>query len=393
MGLNNIVKSRGFRNFMAKLYGWGASVVILGALFKINHYPGAEYMLIIGLGTESIIFFFSAFEPPHVEPDWSLVYPELAGMYHGITAETEIEEKLGKEGLTGDLDQMLAEAKIGPELIESLGQGLRNLSENTSRLRDVTEATLATSEFTENMRSASTSLGKLSEGYDKQSETLASDINASQTYVNSIRNAAGSASGLSEAYAQASQAIKKDLSATEAFAESIKTATQSANQLTDRYAKSSEILSKTAEALDFTKLKEHNYGEQLQKISQNLASLNTVYEMQLQQSRHQADASGKLQQTMETFLSTLNGSIENTSRYREALTALNTVFESQMKGSAEQVETTARLQKTLDAFLAKLNESADKTVQYNQGLEELSRKVTALNTVYGNMLSAMNVKV
>ena len=83
MGLSNIVRTRGFRNFMAKLYGWGASVVILGALFKINHYPYADIMLIVGLGTESIIFFFSAFEPPHVEPDWSLVYPELAGMYHG----------------------------------------------------------------------------------------------------------------------------------------------------------------------------------------------------------------------------------------------------------------------------------------------------------------------
>ncbi len=75
MGLNNLVRSRGFRNFMAKLYGWGASVVILGALFKINHYPYADLMLIVGLGTESLIFFFSGFEPPHVDPDWSLVYP------------------------------------------------------------------------------------------------------------------------------------------------------------------------------------------------------------------------------------------------------------------------------------------------------------------------------
>ena len=77
MGLFDFTKTRRYRNFMAKLYGWGASVVLLGALFKINHYPGADIMLIIGLGTEAIIFFFSAFEPPHVEPDWSLVYPEL----------------------------------------------------------------------------------------------------------------------------------------------------------------------------------------------------------------------------------------------------------------------------------------------------------------------------
>ena len=99
MGLSNIVRSRGFRNFMAKVYGWGASVVILGALFKINHYPGADIMLIVGLGTESLIFFFSAFEPPYVEPDWSLVYPELAGMYH-IHGE-------GFKKPTEELDSML----------------------------------------------------------------------------------------------------------------------------------------------------------------------------------------------------------------------------------------------------------------------------------------------
>ena len=83
MSILSFVRSRGYRNFMAKLYGWGASVVIIGALFKINHYTGADTMLIIGLGTESLIFFFSAFEAPHVEPDWSLVYPQLSGIYHG----------------------------------------------------------------------------------------------------------------------------------------------------------------------------------------------------------------------------------------------------------------------------------------------------------------------
>ena len=69
MGLFAFVKTKKYKTFMAKLYGWGAAVVIIGALFKINHYTGADIMLIIGLGTESIIFFFSAFEPPHVEPD------------------------------------------------------------------------------------------------------------------------------------------------------------------------------------------------------------------------------------------------------------------------------------------------------------------------------------
>ena len=80
MSLAELVQSSGWKNFIAKLYGLGASVVIVGALFKIQHWPLAGTMLTIGLLTEAIIFFFSAFEPLHEEIDWSLVYPELAGI-------------------------------------------------------------------------------------------------------------------------------------------------------------------------------------------------------------------------------------------------------------------------------------------------------------------------
>ena len=70
--------SKGWKKFMAKLYGIGAAIVIMGALFKIMHWPFAGPMLVVGLSTEAVIFLFSAFEPIHEDPDWTLVYPELA---------------------------------------------------------------------------------------------------------------------------------------------------------------------------------------------------------------------------------------------------------------------------------------------------------------------------
>ena len=119
---------------MSKLYGIGASVVIIGALFKIVHITGANEMLFVGLMTEALIFFFSAFEQPHVEPDWSLVYPELAGMYHEGKPGTpgSIKKMASGKSVTQDLDEMLSKAKIGPELIESLGEGMRKMSENVT---------------------------------------------------------------------------------------------------------------------------------------------------------------------------------------------------------------------------------------------------------------------
>lgn len=281
MGINSLVRSKGFKNFMAKLYGWGASVVIIGALFKINHYPGANMMLVLGLGTEALIFFFSAFEPPHVEPDWSLVYPELAGMYDGYSNH-ELDAMMGEEekkSVTEELDNMLEEAKIGPELIESLGEGLRKLSENSAKIGDITEATVATSEYTQNMKHAATAIDGLSNSYVKSSEVL--------------------------------------------------------NETTIKIAKS-------AESIDFSEIDGTAFNNELTKVAQNLAALNSVYELQLQNSNEQKETFNKVGETMETFLQNLQQSVENTSKYKDQA-------------------------------------------------DELAKNVAALNNVYGNMLTAMNV--
>src|SRR5690349_4887333 len=112
-----------FKTIMPKVYGIGAAVVIVGALFKIRHLTGADEMLTLGLLTEAVIFFLSAFEPPHPETDWSKVYPELAEDYEAPTSAARVSNK----PITQQLDATLEKAKIGPELLESLGKGMTNL--------------------------------------------------------------------------------------------------------------------------------------------------------------------------------------------------------------------------------------------------------------------------
>ena len=75
--------SRKFKTFMGYLYGWGASVVMIGAYFKLTHIPGADFMLALGLGIEALIFFMSAFEPQHVEYAWDNVFCELEEDWDG----------------------------------------------------------------------------------------------------------------------------------------------------------------------------------------------------------------------------------------------------------------------------------------------------------------------
>lgn len=187
MGINNIVRSKGYKQFMAKLYGIGASVVIIGALFKINHYYGANVMLILGLGTESIIFFFSAFEPLHVEYDWSLVYPELGGMLE----EDHKKDKGKKLTVTQELDKMLADAKIGPELIDSLGNGMRNLSETASSLVKVTDAAKVSESYAATLKSSAEKLSSLNSIYETQIQSTAAHVettNKIQTNMNMFIN-------------------------------------------------------------------------------------------------------------------------------------------------------------------------------------------------------------
>ncbi len=336
--MKNIVRSKKFKNFMSKLYGWGASVVIVGALFKIQHYPGAGVMLCVGLGTEALIFFFSAFEPPHVEPDWSLVYPELGGMYH------EADDVDQKKSITEELDKMLEEAKIGPELIASLGNGLSRLTETTSKLSDVSDASVATDEYVQNIKTAAKSAGELTDSYKKTAETLGKDAFASEEYVSSIKSATKSASALAGTYNLAADAIKSDLGASQEYTNSIKAATMSANNLAEQYSKSAESLTNSAKAIDFSAVDGKAYGEQIGKMSQNLSALNSVYELQL-------------------------------------------------KGTSEQLQATNKLQETLNNFMSNLGESNENTLKFKNEIATLTKNLSALNNVYGNMLAAMNVNV
>lgn len=287
MSGNSIFASKKFKTIMKFVYGWGGAVVIVGALFKILHIPGP--MLTIGLLVEAAIFVLSAFEPLHEDPDWTLVYPELA-MGNADVGHEELgegDDEIGDDvSVVEQLDNMLADAKIEPDLIESLGTGLKNLSKGAGQMGDLTGATAANEELVANMKNASGKVGELSNAYDSASEAVL-----------------GKAGQLSEAYDSAAESLlglagDKD----------------SGNQM----------------------------GEQIQKVSGNLAALNNVYEMQL-------------------------------------------------KGASEHLQVTEQMYSGINELMTNLHGSLDDTKKYKETMSELSGNLSALNTVYGNMLSAMNV--
>ncbi|MDP4281214.1 MAG: gliding motility protein GldL [Bacteroidota bacterium] len=398
MSLKAFVRTNGYRNFMAKLYGWGASLVILGALFKINHYVGADYMLILGMCTESIIFFFSAFEPPHVEPDWSLVYPQLAGIYHGGNGEEgmpgmHVGVMGGGDSVSRELDQMLTEAKVGPELIESLGQGLKNLSETTSRLSDVSEAALANDQYVSTMKNATQSASALNEQYKKSTHVLEENVAASSEHSKHLSSVSKNVAALSDAYSQASQSIKEELTLNKEFSQSLSNATDSANKFVETYNHSAELLSKTSQTLTHSSAESDNFNKQLQKVSANLSALNALYELHLQNSKQEMASTNKVNESMSKLLASLQESSASTNKYKENLSAINKIIEQQISGSSQQTEIHSKLQDSMKNLLSNLNDSAQRTTQFKNEVDSLAKNIAALNKVYGNMLSAMNVSI
>ncbi len=320
--VDNIVRSKAYKEVSAKLYGIGASIVIVGALFKINHWPGGTIMLIIGMGIEAVIFFVSAFEPLHVTYDWSLVYPELAGMddiHAGEKSEKKEKKSKKKEkeqgletvgGVAGgttivggysgtqDLDKMLSDAKIGPELIESLGKGLQKLSDTANQMTDMSGAAIASGEFERNVKGATAAAGDLSAAYRKTADNLNKDLLVSGEYLSSVQEATSAVSTLANIYKE------------------------TANTLSAGDA---------------------SYLDELKTMASSLSSINALYEMQIQ-------------------------------------------------NSSSQLEATKVVQERIDNLVVNFADTAENVLKYKEQVNALSKKVGALNDIYGNMLAAMQTK-
>jgi len=234
MGLNAFLESKKGKLFLHKTYSFGASIVIVGALFKIQHYPGSAIILPLGLGTEALIFVFFALQKPHEEVDWSLVYPELSGMHGGEEEETK-EEKKGS--ITEQLDDMLEEAKIGPELMESLERGMRSLSETAAKMTNIADASVATDDYVNNINSAAKNIGDLSKNSSKAAESLegmaGTDVGgATRDYINNVKSVTESMGELSTSSTKASELLKELSNSTSShYVEQMEKMTENATQL------------------------------------------------------------------------------------------------------------------------------------------------------------------
>jgi len=317
--ITEFVESPAYKKAMGKVYGWGAAVVLAGALFKIMHYPGAGWMLLIGMGTEIVIFFLSAFEPPHETPDWSLVYPELRGLEPTTS-------RGGAGGGGSDLAALIESGNLDKEVVEKLSEGIKKLAVTTSQLSDVSDASLATESYIQNIMQAGDAVGKFSNVQMKTAKTLEETTGVlADSYTSSATS-----------LAEASKKVAEDI--TSSGKSLVESMNGSGNQLLESYSKMSSAMTQHIDSINNNS---KSYTEQLNGVNKNLSAINATYELQL-------------------------------------------------KGLNEQAQTTMELNSGLSTIKEHLSQSVDDSKAYKEQVAALSKTIGELNSIYGNMLSAMN---
>lgn len=251
-----MAQKKKFKIGVNSLISWGATVVIIGLMFKILHWKGGEYMIAIGLITEALLFFYMGFQPDHVEPDWAKVYPELDEDFKGEAARPRASASASS---TAALDNMLADAKIGPELIESLGTGLRSFGDKVSAISGIADTASATNELATKIKTATGSFDSLSQAFEKATSSL-KDM--------------GDSNIDTKAYHDQVTALAKNIGALNAVYElELQDSSAHLKTMNNFYQNLSATMQNFNESMEDSK----QFKDEVGKLAKNLSSLNAIY--------------------------------------------------------------------------------------------------------------------
>ncbi|MBO4529347.1 MAG: gliding motility protein GldL [Paludibacteraceae bacterium] len=259
----------GYQKFTGLAYGLGASVVIIGALFKIMHWPGAGIVLTIGMCTEAFLFALSAFDKPHKEWNWSLVYPELASE----DEETGSNRKSGlkkAEEEDNTLPQIQEVRKLVNEEMSKLTGGIQRLNETAGQLNSLSSAAAVSEDYTKNLAMASSAAGAFAASQKSLKDSSDSLVSSYQNIAASI----GSASQGSKNFADQIDGINKNISTINSVFE---LQVKSVNEQNEAMKTLASAVKTIEASLNGSAAEAEEYKKQVAILASQLKSLNSVY--------------------------------------------------------------------------------------------------------------------
>jgi gliding motility-associated protein GldL len=371
MNIGDFLHSKRWKLMQNYIYSWGAAVVLIGALFKLQHLPGASVFLGVGLSIEAIIFFVSAFEPLMETPDWKIIYPQLR---NGTEGERQLkiyeqQDKIYPPSLGGGASgngggNGIAFNDLPEDQLKSLNESFDKLAKAAKGIQDISQATSATSVFVKNLNDASASIGAVVDANRKVSLSMDSSVKE-----------------ISESYKDAAQTMhtssqKAAVGIDNSLNELSETVTKTTQGLGSVTQKMSSGVDKTAKIL------EDSGNEFAKKLDHSAAELNTSY-------KEMTDSMSKgfkgLEKSSETYTTNLD-------KLNKNLGAINAAYELHLKGTSKVESSVREYSKGVDQLGQLIHTSVEETRKFNQNTKEISGNIQALNTIYGNMLGALNGK-
>lgn len=271
--------SDGGKRLVGVVYSLGAAVVIIGALFKIMHWPFAGALLSAGMITEAILFAIGVFEKPHKEYDWDKVFSfegegrSLAGLGEGGVATSAAPSQT-----------MPAVEKIAEKDVVSLSEGIRNLSETARQLSSLSTAMGSAKEFAENMESASDVASKYAEAQQSLNkavgslyssyETLNSDMNA---VVDHTKQYAAKVGEINKNLSSLNAVYEIQLKNLQSQSEAIAAQTESTRQIADKMSGVTVENQKIQQTMRLVAEEVDKYKESTTLLTSRIAELNKVY--------------------------------------------------------------------------------------------------------------------
>jgi gliding motility-associated protein GldL len=241
---------------------FAAAVVIFGALAKILHWNNANEWLMLGMLTEVGIFAMYGFlyltMKPSTDYSWERVYPELSKDFAGELPKRSTSSASGL-GLTSKMDEMLANSKVTPDIFDNLGKGMKSLTDTVSKIGDITDATVATSEYAKNVRTASGTMTEMNKSYGMTMTAMGEMASASQDakeYRTQFQKVTQNMGALNAVYELELQDTNKHLKAMNSF-----------------YGNLTTAMENMSDASKDTQ----QFKQELSKLTTNLTSLNNVY--------------------------------------------------------------------------------------------------------------------
>ncbi len=241
---------------------FAAAVVIFGALAKILHWNNANEWLMLGMLTEVGIFIMYGVlyltMKSSTDYNWERVYPELSKDFTGELPKRSTTSTSGT-GLTAKMDEMLANAKVTPDIFDNLGKGMKSLTDTVSKIGDITDATVATSDYAKTVRTASGAMTEMNKAYGVTMNAMGDMANATQDakeYRVQFQKVTQNMGALNAVYELELQDTNKHLKAMNSF-----------------YGNLTTAMENMADASKDTQ----QFKQELSKLTTNLTSLNNVY--------------------------------------------------------------------------------------------------------------------